>query len=73
DHVTMDLYHYVRDLVHNRRPEVEAMKQRVEAAACWFDFYNLEGPCSPYHAVIHDLERKKQAMPKYLHPHHWAH
>lgn len=66
------MFMYIYDFVHNRRPELEAMKKRVEEAACWFDFYNMEGPCSPYRGVTHALEKRLAAMPNYLHPPHWA-
>ncbi|CAJ1357417.1 unnamed protein product [Effrenium voratum] len=70
--VAIEMYLYVKDLVVNQRPLVEAMKQRVDAHACWFNFYQLDGPCSPYKGILHDLEKRSRGMPRYLHPTHWV-
>jgi len=72
DSVDDTLYAYVLDLVTNRRSVVEEMKQRLEAAACWFDFYAFDNACSPYRGVLHDLEQRKRKMPRYLHPSWWV-
>lgn len=72
DEVGANMYNYIRDLVLNRGDVVREMKRRVEAAACWFDFYAIDGACSPYRGFIHELEMRKRAMPRYLHPTHWA-
>lgn len=69
--VSLEMYMYIKELVGKRRPLVEAIKQRVDEHACWFDFYRFDRDCSPYRGVVHDLERRHQNMPKYLHPHHW--
>ncbi|CAK9103168.1 unnamed protein product [Durusdinium trenchii] len=71
DAVSLEMYVYVKDMVENRRELVETMKQRVDAHACWFNFYMLDGPCSPYKAILHDLEQRSRNLPKYLHPSHW--
>jgi len=72
DSVDDTMYLYLLDLVSNRRSLVEDMKSRVDAAACWFDFYSVDASCSPYRGVLHDLERRKMSMPRYLHPRRWA-
>lgn len=69
--VNDQLYHYIHELVHNRRPVVELMKSNLEKAACWFDFYAFDDACSPYRGIVHALEQRKKSMPKYLHPSHW--
>eukprot|EP00439_Symbiodinium_sp_Y106_P060580 s372_g8.t6 len=46
--VSLEMYMYVKELVGKRRPLVEAIKQRVDEHACWFDFYRFDRDCSPY-------------------------
>jgi len=66
------LYLYLRDLVDNRRDVVEEMKRRVDDSACWFDFYAFENrSCSPYRGILHALEQRKRAFPRYLYPQNW--
>ncbi|CAE7761557.1 unnamed protein product [Symbiodinium sp. KB8] len=62
--VSLEMYMYIKELVGKRRPLVEAIKQRVDEHACWFDFYRFDRDCSPYRGVVHDLERRHQNMPK---------
>lgn len=71
DAVSLEMYVYVKDLVQNRRELLETMKKRVDAHACWFNFYVFDGPCSPYKAILHDLEKRSANLPRYLHPGHW--
>jgi len=68
------LYAYLKDLVLNRKDVVAAMKEKVDAAACWFNYYIIDGApgsCSPYQGILHGLERRKASMPQYLHPPGW--
>merc|ERR1711924_116759 len=69
--VDKTMYAFIYDLVHNRRPLVEAMHESVVASACWFDWYAFDEDCSPYRGILHALENRKRAMPRYLHPQHW--
>jgi len=71
DAVSAELYAYAKDIVVNRRALMEDMKRRVDEHACWFNFYQMDGLCSPYRGVLHDLERKHEAMSRYLHPQSW--
>lgn len=57
--------------MENRLELVKAMKQRLEAHACWFNFYE-DGACSPYKAILHSLEARSRQLPRYLHPAHWT-
>lgn len=66
------LYLYIYDLVYHRTQVVREMKRMVDSHACWFNFYAFDDECSPYQAVLHDLEKRKQQMPKYLHPQQWG-
>eukprot|EP00928_Gymnodinium_smaydae_P050319 TRINITY_DN3388_c0_g1_i1.p1 TRINITY_DN3388_c0_g1~~TRINITY_DN3388_c0_g1_i1.p1 ORF type:complete len:569 (-),score=112.01 TRINITY_DN3388_c0_g1_i1:582-2288(-) len=66
-----ELYVYVLELVTQRKSELEAMKRRVDEAACWFDFYAFDSQCSPYQAVLKDLEKRSRNLPAYLHPTSW--
>lgn len=73
--VNEGLYGYLKALVAEDRGVIQAMKQRVDAAACWFDFYALSGgpgACSPYRGILHALEQRKLTMPPYLHLSAWA-
>merc|ERR1712187_671080 len=69
--VGLEMYKYLKDLVHERSESVAAMKHRVDATSCWFDFYVYNGECSPYLGVLHALEERKRSMPVYLHPASW--
>mmetsp|Transcript_68610 Transcript_68610/g.184731 ORF Transcript_68610/g.184731 Transcript_68610/m.184731 type:complete len:558 (+) Transcript_68610:211-1884(+) len=69
--VNVAMYLYIRDLVESRPADIAEMKKRVDAHACWFDFYAFDEKCSPYVAVVHALEKRKRAFPKYLHPEWW--
>eukprot|EP00438_Fugacium_kawagutii_P035902 Skav206059 [mRNA] locus=scaffold288:30525:31841:+ [translate_table: standard] len=71
DAVSLEMYVYVKDMVENHRDLVESMKKRVDAHACWFNFYVFDGPCSPYKAILHDLEKRSANLPRYLHPSYW--
>mmetsp|Transcript_68348 Transcript_68348/g.149198 ORF Transcript_68348/g.149198 Transcript_68348/m.149198 type:complete len:642 (+) Transcript_68348:74-1999(+) len=67
----LELYAYISDLVQNHAPVVAEMKRKVDEAACWFDFYRFEEPCSPYAAILKTLEQRKAAFPRYLYPEWW--
>jgi hypothetical protein len=49
---------------------VREMKARVDATACWFDWYSTDPSCSPLLAITRALERRKERFPRY-HGHFW--
>eukprot|EP00929_Paragymnodinium_shiwhaense_P025379 TRINITY_DN15362_c0_g2_i2.p1 TRINITY_DN15362_c0_g2~~TRINITY_DN15362_c0_g2_i2.p1 ORF type:complete len:610 (+),score=114.02 TRINITY_DN15362_c0_g2_i2:149-1831(+) len=56
DQVGETMFYYILDLVNNRRHLVEEMKKKVDENACWFDWYNFDAECSPYSAMVKDVE-----------------
>jgi len=71
DEVEYPMYSYMWSLVHNRKEVIENMKRKVDAAACWFDFWAFDAECSPYRAILLALEQRHRTMPRYLHPSPW--
>lgn len=71
DQVGEEMYSYLLELVYSRHEVVYEMKRRLDAAACWFDFYDFDNPCSPYRGILHTLEQRSKALPRYLHPATW--
>eukprot|EP00931_Biecheleriopsis_adriatica_P065210 TRINITY_DN39808_c0_g1_i1.p1 TRINITY_DN39808_c0_g1~~TRINITY_DN39808_c0_g1_i1.p1 ORF type:complete len:540 (+),score=90.61 TRINITY_DN39808_c0_g1_i1:68-1621(+) len=63
--VSMDLYNF---LLHTPVGMLRQMKAAVDAHACWFDWHQtLEPPggeCSPYLAILRELERKRHIQPR---------
>eukprot|EP00933_Yihiella_yeosuensis_P051512 TRINITY_DN49466_c0_g1_i1.p1 TRINITY_DN49466_c0_g1~~TRINITY_DN49466_c0_g1_i1.p1 ORF type:complete len:579 (-),score=62.83 TRINITY_DN49466_c0_g1_i1:408-1982(-) len=72
DAVGVEMYAYMKDLVDNKPELMAEMKKRIDAHACWFNFYEMDGSCSPYQGVLKTLEKRRQVLPDYLYPSHWA-
>jgi len=70
--VDFRLYAYIKELVDTKPSLIQEMKLRVDAAACWFDWYDFGTECSPYKGIMHDLEQRRQWMPDYLYPPDWG-
>lgn len=63
------LYSFLRSF---QIPELRAMKDEVDAHACWFDYHSSDHasardgpdePCSPFYAVLHALEARREHFP----------
>lgn len=73
--VSLDLYHFLRNIPLNR---LRQMKAAVDAHRCWFDWHEMSDPtvsgsvCSPYLAILKELERKQKVLPQTSKP-FWRH
>jgi len=57
------LYYHLLEFPLWQRGE---MAKRVDEVACWFDYSNTHGPCSPYHGVLAELKRGRPIIPRWI-------